>query len=135
MRRIVLAAFALTVLAACGDAFSPESVSGFYQLLSISGNALPYSETITEDGVTAEMTINAGSVTLNENGTFSTSMDFEIISDVFTGDQTLTSSGTFTLVEPATVQFTNEFDEQWAGTLDGDRLTVGEEAGSYVYER
>ena len=135
MRRIVLAAFALTVLAACGDAFSPESVSGSYQLVSVSGNTLPFSETNTAGGVTVEMTINAGSVTLNENGTFSTSIDLEIVSDVFTGDETLTSSGTFTLVEPATVQFINEWDEQFGGTLESDRLTLIEAGHSYLYER
>ena len=55
-------------------------------------------------------TINAGSVTLNENGTF-------------------------TLVEPATVLFINEWDEQFGGTLDGDRFTLIEAGHSYLYER
>ena len=128
MRRIVVTAFALTVLVPCGDAFS-QSVSGFYQLVSIDGNPLPYSQTITVDEVSAETTMIAGSITLNENGTFSMSNEMEIVSDVFTGEQTLTASGTFTLVEPATLQLTNEFGDQFAGTLDGDRLTLIEIEG------
>ena len=123
MRRIVVTAFALTVLVPCGDAFS-QSVSGFYQLVSIDGNPLPYSKTITVDEVSAETTMIAGSITLNENGTFSMSMEMEVVSDVFTGEQTLNASGTFTLVEPATLQLTTEFGDQFAGTLDGDRLTL-----------
>jgi hypothetical protein len=71
----------------------------------------------------------AGSITLNENGTFSMSNEMEIVSDVFTGEQTLTASGTFTLVEPATLQLTTEFGDQFAGTLDGDRLTLIEIKG------
>ena len=134
MRRIVMTAFALTVLVASGDAFS-QSVSGFYQLVSVNGNPLPYSQTITADEVSAETTMIAGSITLNENGTFSMSNEMEIVSDVFTGEQTLTASGTFTLVEPDTVQFTTEFDDQFAGTLDGDRLTVIDEGRSFVHAR
>ena len=128
MHRIVVTAFALTVLVPCGDAFS-QSVSGFYQLVSIDGNPLPYSQTITVDEVSAETTMIAGSITLNENGTFSMSNEMEIVSDVFTGEQTLTASGTFTLVEPATLQLTTEFGDQFAGTLDGDRLTLIEIKG------
>ena len=128
MRRIVVTAFALTVLVPCGDAFS-QSVSGFYQLVSIDGNPLPYSKTITVDEVSAETTMIAGSITLNENGTFSMSMEMEVVSDVFTGEQTLNASGTFTLVEPATLQLTTEFGDQFAGTLDGDRLTLIEIEG------
>jgi len=128
MRRIVVTAFALTVLVPCGDAFS-QSVSGFYRLVSIDGNPLPYSQTITVDEVSLEGTMIAGSITLNENGTFSMSNEMEIVSDVFTGEQTLTASGTFTLVEPATLQLTNEFGDQFAGTLDGDRLTLIEIEG------
>ena len=128
MRRIVVTAFALTVLVPCGDAFS-QSVSGFYQLVSIDGNPLPYSQTITVDEVSAETTMIAGSITLNENGTFSMSNEMEIVSDVFTGEQKFTLSGTFTLAEPATLQLTTEFGDQFAGTLDGDRLTLIEIEG------
>ena len=136
MHRIVVTAFALTVLVASGDAFS-QSVSGFYQLVSVNGNPLPYSQTFTHDSVSVETTLNASSYTLNEDGTFSMSNEMEVVSDVFTGERTLTASGTFTLVEPDTVQFTTEHDDQFSGTLDGDRLTVIEieEGTIFVYER
>jgi hypothetical protein len=123
------------LISACGDAFSPEAISGFYELVSINGNSLPYTMTYTEDGVTVEATINGGSITLSENETFGTAVDLEISGAGMTLTQTFTASGTFTLVEPATVQFTTEFGEQYSGVLSGDRLTVAEQDGSFVYER
>lgn len=123
------------LLTACGDAFSPENVSGSYQLVSVDGNPLPFLQTLTEDGLTT-LTINSASVTLHENGTFSTSMSVEFSIDGSTESATWTSSGTFTLTQPARINFSDDIDdEQMSATLDGDMLTVIDDGTTYLYER
>ena len=124
------------LLVACGDAFSPGSVSGTYQLVSVDGNPLPYLETFIVDELAAGMTINAASVTLNDDRTYSTSMRLDLMFGGVTESDTWTSSGTFTLEEPARIRFSDDIDdEQMSATLDGDRLTMIDEGASYVYER
>ena len=133
--RVLTIASAALLLTSCGDAFSPEGVSGFYELMSADGTSLPYSQTYVQNGVSVEMTFNDGAVTLNENGTWGSSWSYDLNSGGSTLSETLTSSGTFTLVEPATVQFINEWNEQSAGTLDGHRLTMIVAGHSYLYEK
>ncbi len=64
-----LASVVLTgaLLAACNDAFSPEGVSGLYNLVSVNGSAIPWSGTAIELGMTVTFTYSAGSVNLNAN--------------------------------------------------------------------
>ncbi len=113
----VLAATALTL--GCGDdAFSPSGVAGTYTLRSANGISLPAT---VDFGGGEIVTVNSGSVTLNENGTWTstiTATDTE-------GTETETSSGTFTLIEPNTVRFTEVGDpDVFTAVIDGNRITV-----------
>ena len=42
--RLPVLAFGCALLVGCTDAFSPKGVSGFYELVSINGQPLPFSE-------------------------------------------------------------------------------------------
>ncbi len=140
MNRLLVSTISLvvltsTLLTACGDSFSPEGVSGFYELESINGDPIPFSETITFDGQSITTSITAGSVSLNENSTYSMSLTFQIEGGGTTISDTETDSGTYTLVEPASVRFTNSEGDTFAGTKDGDRLTLIEEGMTFVFRK
>ncbi len=130
MKRLATSTLALVVLTgglltACGDPFSPEGVSGVYNLETLNGNSLPASSV---DGTL----VTAGSITLNADGTVIISLTGEFQTGVTV---TLTSSGTFTLVEPSTIRITVEGDAL-SFTLDGDRLTLGGEDGdTFVFRK
>ena len=109
------------LLTACGDTpFTPEGVAGVYTLESINGNPLPFAET-------AQTTITAGSITLNADGTFSSS--------VTTNSNTRPFSGTFTLVEPSTIRFAATGEEPLSGTLEGDTITIIVDGDTQVYRK
>ena len=122
MRRLASVVLTGVLLTACnGDPFSPEGVSGTYNLESINGNPLPE---LSIDGSLAM----AGSITLNADG----SMSFSITWD----DQTESWSGTFTLVAPSTVRPDITGEEPVSATLDGDRLTiVAEDGDTFVFRK
>ncbi len=130
MKRLATSTVALVVLTgglltACGDPFSPEGVSGVYNLETFNGNSLPASSV---DGTL----VTAGSITLNADGTVIFSLTLEFQSGV---PVTVTNSGTFTLVEPSTIRITVEGDAL-SFTLDGDRLTlVGEDGDTFVFRK
>ncbi len=117
MSKFPTTALAGALLTACGgDAFSPEGVSGVYNLETLNGNSLP---ALSVDGTL----VTAGSITLNADGTVIISFTFQLQS----GNVTATDSRTFTLVGPSTIRITVDGDVLSA-TLDGDRLTlVGED--------
>ena len=129
MKRLAISTVALVVLAgglltACGDPFSPEGVSGVYNLETINGNSLPALS------VYGHLFI-AESITLNADGTMSTSLTVQLQSGIVTE----TGSGIFTLVEPSTVRMTVD-GNVFSGTLDGDRLTiVGEDGYTLVFRK
>jgi len=117
------------LLTACGDTpFAPEGVAGVYTLESINGNPLPFAET-------AQSTIIAGSITLNADGTVSTSFTTSVTLDGTTTTDTQTFSGTFTLVEPSTIRFAFTGEESLSGTLEGDRLTIIVDGDTQVYRK
>ena len=121
------------LLTACGgDAFSPENVSGTYNLETISGNPLPFSMT-DASGITG--TTTAGSIILNANGTMSISTTVTITIAGTTTTNTFGGSGTFELVAPSTIRFTASDGETTSGTLDGDRITIIGEGDSFVYRK
>ncbi len=127
MKRLATSTVALValtggLLTACGDPFSPEGVSGVYNLETFNGNSLPASSV---DGTL----VTAGSITLNADGTVILSITFQLQS----GNDTTTQSGTFTLVEPSTIRMNMGRDDVLSATLDGDRLTlVGEDGETFV---
>ena len=131
MRRFGMAVLAVTVLSACSDAFTPEGVSGFYELKTVNGEQLPFSQTVF--GVTVEFT--AGSVTLSQNGTFSSSGTVTVSDATTSVTETETESGTFVLVEPNTVRFTASDGDVSSGTLVGGRLTFTDEGNTFIFEK
>ena len=130
---------ALLLAIACGevsDPLSPEGVSGFYNLESVNGLALPFSKTETQNGETVTVATIGGSVTLNANGTFSLSFTFRFtIAGTATTTVTAHDSGTFELVEPSTVRLTSSDGEIISATLDGDRLTITDDGNSLVFRK
>lgn len=135
MRSLIPLALASVVLIACEDSFSPEGVSGTYALVSVNGTALPFSETETQDGITVTVEISAGSLTLVANSTYTFSATFSVEGGGISFASTETDSGTFTLVEPATIRFTGSDGVTSSGTLDGNRITVIEDGDSFVFEK
>ena len=133
MRRrfFVVAVIGCALLAACGDAFSPEGVSGTYALKSIDGEPLPYSE--TESGIT--LSVPAGSLTLTPEETYLLSLTLEISDGNTTISSTETTSGTFSLVEPNTINFSNEDGTKFAGVHDGNSITMAFESSSFRWEK
>ena len=124
MRRLASVVLTGALLTACGgNPFSPESVSGVYNLVSINGNAIPW----TIQGIT----ISARSFSLNANNTYSTSITIQNGG----GPGTSTASGTFELVEPVTIRFTSSAGGTIPGTLDGNKLTIIQNGDSFVFEK
>ena len=116
MRRLALVVLTGALLTACGgNPFSPEGVSGLYNLVSVNGNELPWT---SDQGATTF----AGSFNLNANNTYSTSVTIQPPSSNIPA--TVTASGTFELVEPDTIRFTRSDGGMFSGTLDGNRLTL-----------
>jgi len=106
---------------ACGDSFSPEGISGTYNLETINGTDLPAS---SMDG----SVYTAGSITLTAEGTFTVSATWD-------GEEE-TSVGTFTLVEPSTIRLAFPGEDTLSGTLDGDRLTlIGDDGDTFVFRK
>ena len=132
IRRLAPVVLTGVLLTACGgDAFSPEGVSGLYNLETVSGSPLPFSMT---DDLTATMfTITAGSISLNANGTWGISTTGSATIEGTTTTLTTKRSGTFELVAPSTIRFTFPDEETGSGTLDGDRITIIGEGDSFEY--
>jgi len=134
-RALLTAAVAAFLVNACGDAFTPESVSGQYSLVSIDGEPLPTTATTTYNGVPVTATVSAGAITLNENGSYTLALD---VSAEFGGsviNTTLPDAGTFTLQEPSTIRFISNNAGQLTGTLEGGRLSVTYDGEAMVFER
>ena len=117
-------ALAASLLAACGDSFTPEGVAGIYSLDTVNGSPIPFTKTVTEDGVTATALIISGSITLTETGSFSSIVSFNVTVGGTVTPDTDTESGTYALVEPNTIRFTEPDGDTFTGTLDGGRITV-----------
>jgi len=132
MRR--LAPFAVAILfAACDTPFTPEAVAGTYRLVSISGNALPY--TLTDSGTT--YTITDGSIILTEASTFTWTTTVTATESGSTSTFTDSSTGTYTLADPSTItlQVTSGLHLVLAGTLEGDRFTLEGDDDTLVFEK
>ena len=131
MRRLIPLAIAAVLLVGCKDAFTPSGVSGTYNLRTVNGEALPYSE--TEFGTT--FTYTAGSIVLRADGTYTMSASVSWSDGEDSGTMTLTTSGTFTLTEPNTITMTDSDGDSSAATLDGGRITVTGDGYTYVFEK
>lgn len=129
--RLAGLAVATALVAGCGDSFSPEGVAGFYELKTVNGQELPYSET----SGTTTTTVNNGSVTLNKNETFSYSINFTITQGTTSVTETDSEAGTFTLVEPNTIRLIEDDGDVTAATIDGDRITFIEDGDTFIFEK
>ncbi len=131
MRRLLSVALVSSVVFGCGDSFSPEGLSGAYTLQSVNGQNLPFSETLF--GITFEIT--TGQLNLNSNSTWSVSITTSVTEGPTTVIDTDTESGTFTLVEPSTIRFTDSDGDTFAGTWDGDTITIIDNGDSLVFRK
>ena len=137
MRRLLSVALASSLVFGCGDSFSPGGVSGAYNLQSVNGQNIPSSETVTGPGFTFTVEITSGTLRLNSDNTWSVSIT---TTRLFTEGPTTfididTESGTFTLVEPSTIRFTDSDGDTFAGTWDGDTITIIDNGDSLVFRK
>ena len=134
MRRLASVVLTGVLLTACnGDPFSPEGVSGTYNLETVSGSPLPVTRTNDSTGT---FIFTAGSIILNANGTWSISTTGTTTIEGTTTTITFGGSGgTFELVAPSTIRFTSPDGETMSGTLDGDRITIIGGGDSFVYRK
>ena len=107
----------LPLLAAVSVIACDTGVSGTYDLVSASGEELPFS--------VGTFTLTSGSLALTSDSTFAVTMTG------YFGDgdpETGNDSGTFTLDESNVIHFTpgpeSDDDNPFEGTLDGDQIAV-----------
>ncbi len=99
-----------------------DGVSGTYNLKTVNGKSLP--AVIVEVTGAYKLEITAGSVTLNEDNTFSASITFRETEGTTVTTQTETDSGTYS-VSGSTITFTSPgTGSAFTGTLSGGTLTV-----------
>ncbi|GBD33206.1 hypothetical protein HRbin33_02187 [bacterium HR33] len=121
-RTLFAAGFAaLSVLLSGCDIFGGGH-TGTYVLKTVNGKPLP--AVILEIIGTYKAEITAGSVTLNEDNTFSASITFRETEGSTVRTQTETDSGTYT-ISGNTITFTSPgTGPAFTGTLSGGTLTV-----------
>ena len=129
MRRLLSVALASGLVFGCGDSFSVDGVSGTYNLESINGQDIPFSETI------GTVTVESGTLRLNSDNTWSVSITTSRAEGGTTVTDTETESGTFTLVEPSTIRFTDSDGDTFAATWDGDTITITDDGDSLVFRK
>ena len=122
--RLLSLVLAASLLAACGDSFTPEDVAGIYNLDTVNGSPIPFTKAVTEGGLPATAQIISGSVTLTAANTFSSIVSFNVTVGTTVDPDSDTESGTYALVEPSTITFTKTGGGTFSGTLDGGRITV-----------
>ena len=133
MRQLLSVALASGLVFGCGGSFTMDDVSGAYTLQSVNGQDLP--ATLADDvdpRTTIEFT--SGSITLTAAGTWSgTLSSTATYRDGTTDSEPGIQSGTFTLIEPSTIRFTN--GDTLTGTWDGDTITLIELGYTNVFKK
>jgi len=133
MRKFLI--LAALVLAACGsDSTGPKTVNvvGVYQLQTVNGNALPYSE--TSGGTTTSIT--ADQLSLNADETFSEITDYRVTDGVTTVTTQGAGIGVYTSANGA-VSFTQTSPNAstFSGSVSGNQLTIIEAGATFVFRR
>ncbi len=133
---------ALASTLACGHAFSPAGVAGTYTLQTFDGEPLPVVVattiicTATEPIVVTTSLVEA-SLTLRSDQQFMRA--FVLVADDGTTVSPLpvsTSLGTYSLVEPNTIQLNHADSEVVVtGAVEGNRITFTDDGVTFVYER
>lgn len=133
---------ALASTLACGDAFSPAGVAGTYTLQTFDGEPLPVVVSTTIIGTATEpivvtTSLVEASLTLRSDQQFMRA--FVLVADDGTTVSPLpvsTSLGTYSLVEPNTIQLNHADSEVVVtGAVEGNRITFTDDGVTFVYER
>jgi len=127
----LLVVLALGAIAAgCGDAFSPEGVSGAYRLVRIRHHDLPETmalPVVCDSGgrvVNGTATLTSGYLDLTEDQRYvymvERTFDAEPCPDAWTD----TTSGRYALIDPSTIRLSETGTTYtWEGTVSGNTLT------------
>ncbi len=132
MRRLAALLATATVVAACGDSFSPSGVAGSYSLTSADGTSIPATFDL---GAGVSLTFNSATLTLRDDETWLLSINVTLADATTTVTETDTGSGTFTLTEPSTIRLTDSDGDVVSGTIDGSRITLIDDGVSLVFEK
>ncbi len=114
----VLLAFGLATGACSSEPSNPlAQVAGTYALRTINGQLLPYVWESTDPQ--NQVSFASGTVTLNEDGSFTDQTTFTVLVDGQSQDQPLDASGTWTLTGK-TVTLVPDNGESYTFTWDGE---------------
>ncbi len=131
MRPVALTvALAVSLLTGCGDATGSEAIASDFTLQTINGQNLPF---VLAQVVVDNVEITAGSVRLNSDNTFSTSLTVATTEGGATASETTTVTGTYTL-NGTTLAFTSE-EDTFSGSITGNTLTISDEGVTFVYQK
>lgn len=121
------------ILGACGDSSTgpDNSFVGTYQLKSAGGAPIP--ATVAQVGV-ERLEITGGSVTLNADQTFSTSVGIRYTNGSSVTNDTVRNTGTYVKNNNA-IQLNYSDGTQDAASLSGRTLTLTSQGTVFVFER
>ena len=129
MKRLL---FLLIVLSGCGgDATGPESVAGNYTLRTINGQNLPF---VVVQVLVDKIEVTAGSVRLNSDKTFSSSLTLATTDGGTTTSATETQTGTYALNGTA-ITLVFQASSPSSGSISGNTLTIIDEGLSWVFKK
>lgn len=131
--RTLIALVLLAFAAACGDATAPDnSYIGTYALRSIDGEVVPI--TVYDDG-TESARVTGGSLILNEDGSFTTSLDITYSIGGQVQNESEWSGGTFRR-SGRSFTLTDALGDSYVATWDGaDTMTIDDGAVVVVFRR
>ena len=116
---------------ACGDSTGPEAIAGNYTLRTIDGQDLP---AVILQVLNDKVEVTAGSLRINSDLTFSSSLTAAATTSGTTTSATDTQTGTYTLNGTAiTLRFQDASTS--TGSITGNTLTVIDEGLSLVYRK
>ncbi len=126
MIRRVFLAFLVFGVTGCSDSIGPEDIAGTYTLLSVDGEGLP------AGFGTPGLEIEAGSLTLNQDMTYSTSTT--IVDTMGALVNQSASVGTYTFDQGA-ITLTPSEGGAASGSVSGATVTIAHDDGiAWVYE-
>ena len=116
---------------ACGDSTGPGAIAGNYTLRTIDGQDLP---AVILQVLNDKVEVTAGSLRINSDLTFSSSLTAAATTSGTTTSATDTQTGTYTLNGTAiTLRFQDASTS--TGSITGNTLTVIDEGLSLVYRK
>ena len=124
---------ATAMLAACGGdgATDPSSITGAYDLQTVDGDPLPF--VFFEIGAD-RLEITGGRITLNADETFSDRIEFRIIEDGVTSDNSETVTGTWE-ANGTDLTLTYQNGAESTVTISARTLTQVVEGITFVYRK